>query len=139
MRLAKLGIALSLFLAAASAQAQQGSPIAKAWVLQSPMVSLGCYQATSVSAATSLQTVAGGTIPSGGGVTATFAVVQVEGQTARWRDDGTAPTASVGQPLSALTPIYFSSQAVGGAPLVAVQFIPETGSMTIDACFYGVR
>lgn len=70
---------------------------------------------------------------------AVFAVVQVESETARWRDDGTAPTASVGQPLTAGQPIYFTSSRLGVQSLSDVQLIPETGSMTTDVSYYGIR
>jgi hypothetical protein len=103
----------------------------KVWTLQSPMVDLGDYQCTSISIATSLLTCSGlSAIPAG----AVFAVVQVESNAARWHTDGTAPTASVGQPLAVLTPIYFSVN-----PLSNVQLIPQTSTMTIDVSFYGVR
>lgn len=129
----------ALLLSVSVACAQQGASIPKVWTIQSPMIAEGCYQATGVSAATSLATVAGGAIPSSP-VPATFAVVQTE-SASRWRDDGTAPTASVGMPLAASTPVYFSSMLLtsGTFPLSNIQLIPTTGSMTIDVCFYGVR
>lgn len=103
----------------------------KVWNLQSPMVDLGDYQCTSISIATTLLTCASlSAVPAG----AVFAVVQVESNAARWRTDGTAPTASVGQPLAVLTPIYFTVN-----PLSNVQLIPQSSTMTIDVSFYGVR
>ncbi len=137
MKLA-LFIALALAFAAMIAGAQAQQLPAKSWVLQSPMLSLGFCQQTSVSTAVGLSSGAGACasgIPKG----SVFAVVQVEGETARWRDDGTAPTASIGQPLAASTPIYFTSQVKGGNALAAVKLIPETGSMTLDVSFYGIQ
>lgn len=122
---AALWLVLSVLPAAAQTLPQ------KVWTLQSPMVDLGDYQCTSVSIATSLLTCSGlSAIPAG----AVFAVVQVETNAARWRTDGTAPTAGVGQPLAVLTPIYFSVN-----PLSNVQLIPQSSTMTIDVSFYGVR
>lgn len=119
---------------ATTPQAQTLPP--KSWTLQSPIISLGDYQCTSISTATTLFACAGlSAIPAG----AVFAVVQVEGQSARWRCDGTAPTASVGQPLSALTPLYVTCAASGDVLLSDFKIIPQASSMTIDVSFYGIR
>lgn len=86
-------------------------------------VPLGYQQITSLSAATTL------TVPAG----ATQAVIYVEAQAVRYRDDGTAPTASVGAPLAVTGT---------GAPLVyngtlsAIQFIEQTGGAKIDILYY---
>jgi hypothetical protein len=126
--------ALSLFLGFGPAAAQ--SLPQKTWTLQSPILDLGDYQCTSVSAAKTLYSCAGlSAIPAN----AVFAVVQVEGNAARWRCDGTAPTASVGQPLAVSTPIYFSCGKLGDTLLKDVQLIPQTGSMTMDVSFFGVQ
>ena len=60
----------------------------KVWSIQGPMTALGYCQLSGISAATSLSSCTNG-IPS----TATFAVIVVETNAVRWRDDGTAPTA----------------------------------------------
>lgn len=118
------------------ASAQVTTSATKAWVLQAPIISLGDYQCTSVSAATTLSGCAGlAAIP----VNTVFAVVQVEGEAARWRCDGTAPTASIGQPVAANTPIYFTCGVLGHAILADLQIIPQTGSMTVDVSFYGMQ
>ena len=83
---------------------------------------VGCAQITSLAAATPL------TAPAG----ATAAVVIAEGQGVRYRDDGAAPTASVGQPLAAGQPL----QILGLAELSAIQFIQQAASATLDLCFY---
>lgn len=129
---------VALLAALASPDAKAQTLPQKNWVLQSPIISLGFCQQTSVTTAVGLSSGAGACasgIPAG----TVFAVVQVEGQTARWRDDGTAPTSTVGQPLSAATPIYFTSIVKGSNTLANVQLIPETGSMTVDVSFYGVQ
>lgn len=86
---------------------------------------LGCAQLTSLSSATSLSSVPGG-IPTGAGL----AALTIEGQTVRMRDDGTAPTASVGLLLPVGGPWPYQ-----GA-LAKVQFIQSGGPATIDVCFY---
>ena len=60
--------------------------------------SVGFKQTTSVSAATAMTGLApSGTVPA----TADFVMIQCETQNCRWRDDGTSPTASVGNLLTA--------------------------------------
>jgi hypothetical protein len=60
---------------------------------------------------------------------ATQAKICVEGQPARWRDDGTAPTALVGM-----------TAAIGcfdyAGPLAAFQIIQTAVSATIDVTYY---
>ena len=67
------------------------------------------------------------TVPAG----ATRAVVTVEAQTVRWRDDGTAPTASSGSLLAVGSVTVFY-----GASMKAVEFIQTTASATIDVSYY---
>ena len=78
-------------------------------------------EALGVTSATAL------TVPAG----ATTAVVTVEGATVRWRDDGTAPTASSGSLLAvgSVTTFY-------GASMKAVKFIQTVGTATLDVAFY---
>ena len=89
-----------------------------------PTVPLGFCQITALTGATSLSACAGG-IPAG----ATMAVLQAEIANVRYRDDGTAPTTSIGEILIS-----------GGAPmpyvgrLSSLQFISATGA--IDVLFY---
>jgi len=83
---------------------------------------LGYQQITSLSASTAL------TVPSG----ATAAVVTVESQAVRWRDDGTAPTAGAGQPLSAGQ----SMTIRGAAALAAVRFIEQAASAKLNVSYY---
>ena len=84
-------------------------------------VPLGYQQLASLSSA------AGLTVPAG----ATHVLLQAEAQTVRFRDDGTAPTATVGMPL-----------LVAGAPLLysgtpsALQFIAAATGGIVNASFY---
>ena len=64
-------------------------------------------------------------------VGATSALVCIEGVNARYRDDGTDPTTSVGMPFFAnATQIYSQN-------LAALKFIAQSGSGTLDVLYYG--
>lgn len=58
------------------------------------------------------------------------ALISVEGAAIRWRDDGTAPTSSVGQPISAGQAICYAQD------LGAFQMIGQTGSPTVNVTYY---
>lgn len=83
---------------------------------------LGFQQITSLSSATAL------TIPSG----AQMAIVQAEDQNVRWRDDGTAPTASVGMQLAAGAALQYTA-----AQLPQLEFIEETSGAILNISYYG--
>jgi hypothetical protein len=87
-----------------------------------PVVPLGYQQITS-SAAMSL------TVPTG----ATIAVITVSGNTVKYRDDGTVPTASLGVTL----PVTTAGLPFGyHGTLSKIQFFPTTGSATLDILYY---
>lgn len=93
-----------------------------------PMVPLGYCQisATALESAVGLSSCSGG-IPTG----ATMAMLQAETANVRYRDDGTAPTSSVGmQIVSGQNPILYSGT------LSAVEFIAASGSPVLDVAFY---
>lgn len=79
-------------------------------------------QETSLSSATALS---GGSLPTG----ATMALIQAESQNVRWRDDGTNPTASVGQRLLAGESRWFGN-------LSALKFIEEAASAKLNVNYY---
>ena len=81
---------------------------------------LGYQQITSLSASTAL------TVPAG----ATMALIVAETQAVRWRDDGTAPTASVGMPLAVGTSLSYDGD------LRAIRFIQQTASATLNVSYY---
>lgn len=87
--------------------------------LLTPVV--GSQEALAVTASTAL------TIPAG----ATIAWVTVEGQTVRFRCDGTAPTASSGSLLAVGTKTEFR---ING--LSACHFIQTTASATLDVEYF---
>lgn len=84
-------------------------------------IPLGFQAITSLSTAQSL------TVPAG----ATHALVHTETNAVRWRDDGTAPTSSVGMYLNTTDqPLLYSGN------LNAIQFIAATGTPTIGVSYY---
>ena len=66
------------------------------------------------------------------GLNCGYAIIQCEGTTAsvRWRDDGTAPTSSVGMNLSTGGELDYSGD------LTQIQFIANAGSPILDISFY---
>lgn len=83
------------------------------------------YCQLSITVATAL-TSCGGGVPAG----ATLALITIETNAVRWRDDGVAPTASVGWPLGIAVPWGYT------AALTAIQFIPQTGTSVVNVSFY---
>ena len=81
---------------------------------------VGYQQITSVSASTAL------TIPAGANV----ALIQAEAQAVRWRDDGTAPTASVGMSLAADETLPYTGN------LSAIRFIEQTAGAKLNVSYY---
>jgi hypothetical protein len=81
---------------------------------------LGYQKITSLSASTAL------TVPAG----AKRALIRPETQGVRWRDDGTAPTASVGMPLDAGETLPYSGD------LKAIRFIEQTASAALNVAYY---
>ena len=90
---------------------------------------MGYQQITSLSSAQGL------TIPeidptSGLKAMPTFAIIVSETQAVRWRDDGTAPTASVGMPLAAGVTLQYDGD------LKKIRFIEQTASAKINISYY---
>lgn len=81
---------------------------------------LGYQQITSLSSATNL------TVPAG----ATLAVIVPESFAVRWRDDGTAPTGSVGMPLAIATVLSYDGD------LRRVQFIEQSAGAKLNVSYY---
>lgn len=78
------------------------------------------YQQITVSALSTL------TIPTG----AIFAYLTVETSPIRYRDDGTAPTSTVGYPVAVGTQLYYAGT------LSAVQLIAQSGTPVVDVLYY---
>jgi len=84
-------------------------------------IPLGYQQLTSMSSATPL------TVPAG----TTLAIFKAEAQSVRWRDDGTAPTATVGMLLATTdTPIFYYGT------IVNLQFIQATAGAILNVTYY---
>lgn len=89
---------------------------------------LGYQQITSLSAAANLTVPA--TDKAGNKQQATFALIIAEGQPVRWRDDGTAPTASVGMTLAVGVPLQYDGD------LTSIRFIETAASAKLNISYY---
>lgn len=67
-----------------------------------------------------------GTIPAG----TNWILIQAEGQAVRWRDDGTDPTATVGQLLAAGDSIGYQTA------ITKIKFIAAVAGGTVNVSFY---
>lgn len=89
---------------------------------------LGYQQIVGLAASTAL------TIPARdiGGLasTPTVAIIVPEGQGVRWRDDGTAPTATVGMPLAAGATLVYDGD------LTRIRFIQQAATATLNVVYY---
>lgn len=118
MRRLALAAGLAALALCAPAAAQIGTP-----GLQ--LVPLGYCQLTSVDASTLVSSCSGG-IPAG----ATTALIVAEAQAIRYRDDGVAPTATVGMPLAVGVTILYPGT------LGAVRVISQTAGAKVNVLFY---
>lgn len=89
---------------------------------------LGYQQITTLSSATSL------TVPykdvQGLAARPSIALITPEGQAVRWRDDGVAPTATVGMPLAVGVTLQYDGD------LTQIQFIEQVGGAKINISYY---
>jgi hypothetical protein len=89
---------------------------------------LGYQQITSLSSSTGL------TVPStdlnGLSCRPAIAIITPETQAVRWRDDGVAPTASVGMPLAVGVTLQYDGD------ISQIRFIEQTGSAKINISYY---
>lgn len=90
---------------------------------------LGYQQITSLSASTGL-TVPTADPATGLAAKANFALITPEAQAVRWRDDGGAPTASVGMPLAAGVTLQYDGD------LTKIRFIEQTGGAKLNISYY---
>lgn len=92
-----------------------------------PFQALGYQQLTGMSGSTAL------TVPA----TATVAEICVEAQGIRYRDDGVAPTGTVGMPIASGTCFqYTGTSSVSVAPLTAIRFIQQTSGAILNVSYY---
>ena len=96
--------------------------------LKSTTSILGYQQITSLSAATAL------TVPqksvAGLAGSPRIAIITPETQAVRWRDDGVAPTASVGMPLAAGVTLQYDGD------LTQIKFIEQSASAKLNITYY---
>lgn len=88
--------------------------------LKSTTTCLGYQQITSLSSSTAL------TVPAG----ATLALIVPETQNVRWRDDGVAPTATVGMLVPANSSMSYDGD------LKAIRFIAATSGAILNVSYY---
>lgn len=60
-----------------------------------------------------------------------LALIKVEAAAVRWRDDGTAPTTTVGFPMADTDPVFEYSGSIS-----AIKFIAQSGSPVLNVAFY---
>lgn len=84
---------------------------------------LGYFQ-QSISSATGLNSI--GSVP----VDSRLVIITVENAAVRWRDDGVAPTATVGYPLAIGAELRYT-----GAPS-KLQLCPQSGSAIVNISYY---
>jgi len=89
---------------------------------------MGYQQITSLSSAASLSVPI--RTPDGLNAKPVFALIIAEGQAIRWRDDKTAPTASVGMPLAVGVPLQYDGD------LINIQFIEQTAGAKLNISYY---
>lgn len=103
-------------------QSSAGCPGGQApcWFPSTQSPPLGYQQLASLGSSTAL------TVPTG----AVEAFIICETQSVRWRDDGVAPTASVGMPLPVNTALPYTGN------LAAFRVIQTTASATCNVAYY---
>ncbi len=79
---------------------------------------------------TNLSSAVGLTVPGAGSLRGRLVLLIAEGQTVRWRDDGTNPTATVGMPLEVGQPFFYS-----GDP-GAIKFIEAAAGAKLNVSYY---
>lgn len=62
-----------------------------------------------------------------------LAIIRCTGGNVNWRDDGVAPTATVGMPMLATDSPFEYMGDIGG-----IQFIEQSGAATVDVSFYSL-
>lgn len=88
------------------------------------LVAKGYVQMTSLGSATAFSSV-----PSD----ASYAVVTVESQAVRWRDDAVNPSATVGMPIAVGNSTTFN----GRANILATKFFEQAGGAKLNVSYYG--
>lgn len=96
--------------------------------LKAVTVCFGYQQITSLSSATKLTVPQ--TTPNGSNMKPVFAIITPEGQAVRWRDDRTAPTASVGMPLAVGVSLQYDGN------IQDITFIEQVAGAKLNISYY---
>ncbi len=88
----------------------------------------GYQQITDVSSAVGLTVPA--IDPNGLNARPSIALITPEGQAVRWRDDGVAPTSTVGMPLAAGVTLQYDGD------LSKIKFIEQTATAKLNISYY---
>ena len=86
------------------------------------------YQQITVDSAKSLTVPT--TTPEGLNAKPVFALIVAEGAAVRWREDNTAPTASIGMPLAVGVPLQYDGD------LNKIRFIQQAATGIINVSYY---
>jgi hypothetical protein len=89
---------------------------------------LGYQQITSLSASTALTVPA--RTPAGAVTRCRICNIKVESQAVRWRDDGVAPTAGVGMPLSVGDTLIYDGE------IASLRFIEQVAGAKLNVSYY---
>lgn len=100
------------------------------WKAEKPL-GYGQFAAGAIDTSTLLSTITVGGVA---GIPAGTSLVLIvpEAQAVRWRDDGTAPTAAVGQPLAAGAELRYTANG-----LANLRFISAVAGAILNCTFYG--
>lgn len=115
-----------LLLAAATLCLSAGMAVAQQSIVFSQMIPKGFCQVSVTTAATLASSCM---IPA----QTMVAVIVDETANTRWRDDGTAPTSTVGMLLASGATFTYQGD------LTSISFVAVSGSPVLDVSFYGVR
>lgn len=98
-----------------------------------PSARSGRYQPVGYQQITNVAAAVGVTVPAAGDGKACAALIQAETQNIRWRDDGTNPTAAVGNLLVAGGDMWYEGD------LNAIKFIEVAASAKVNVNFFNAN
>ena len=96
--------------------------------LKAITTSMGYQQITTLTTSTGLTVPA--MLPSGLSAKPSFALIICETQAIRWRDDGVAPTATVGMPLATGVPLQYDGD------ITNIRFIEQVAGAKLNISYY---
>lgn len=90
----------------------------------------GTYQLSAANTASSASVTSGGIPVDNAGRLPNYVILLADTAAVRWRDDGAAPTASIGNSIPAAAPLTYAG------PPSAPRFIQQTSSAVLNISFY---